>query len=416
MKNMKRYMVMIMFMFSSAFAAPASDISNNNRIDGLRPDAPELAKQGQYNVGVRTAHLIHADQVDVLTVTDQPPLKTYDRPLTIEIWYPAHTMEHGTEYPDVILRDGISTDTLYGSAVREAEPLKAGKTFPLIIVSHGYPGNRYLMSHFGENLASKGYVVASIDHTDSMYQDATDFSSTLLNRPIDQKFVLKTMKDFNDTDGHFLKGMIDTENTGLIGYSMGGYGAVINAGAGITVAVADNNDFSPHGALRRHLAGSQPHEQDMADNNFNAIIAIGPWGMERGMWDDKGLSALRIPTLFMAGSKDTTSGYENGIKAIYEKSTGADRYLLTFENAGHNAAAPIPAPRNSYITTYPDSNRPLFGHYGDPVWDTVRMNNIAQHYATAFFDKILKNNKNKEQYLMRTDTLNGISFEARKAK
>ena len=40
-----------------------------------------------------------------------------------------------------------------------------------MIISHGYPGNRYLMSHLGENLASKGFVVASIDHRDSTYDD-----------------------------------------------------------------------------------------------------------------------------------------------------------------------------------------------------------------------------------------------------
>ncbi|MCC3861134.1 alpha/beta hydrolase family protein [Pseudemcibacter aquimaris] len=410
MVNMKRYMVIIMFMFTGAFAAPSNDISNNNRIDGLRPDAPELAKPGNYNIGVRTLNLIHHNQVDVREIGDQPPLPAYDRPLTIEIWYPAHTMEHGTEYQNVILRDGKTTATLHGGAVRDAEPLKAGNKFPLIILSHGYPGNRYLMSHFGENLASKGYIVASIDHTDSLYEDATVFSSTLLNRPLDQRFVLSTLKGLNTESGHFLEGIIDTENTGLIGYSMGGYGAVVNAGAGISEIVATNKDLSPHNVLKRHQAGSETHEDIVNNDNFNAIIAIGPWGMERGLWDDDGLDGVRIPIMYMAGSKDTTSGYEKGVKALFEKSVNAERYLLTFENAGHNAAAPIPAPRESYTGTYPDSDRPLFGHYADPVWDTVRMNNIAQHYATAFFDKILKKQSDKAEYLIQSDKLNGTSF------
>jgi len=35
-----------------------------------------------------------------------------------------------------------------------------------VIISHGYPGNRFLLSHLAENLASKGFVVAAPDHPD----------------------------------------------------------------------------------------------------------------------------------------------------------------------------------------------------------------------------------------------------------
>ena len=53
-------------------------------------------------------------------------------------------------------------------------------------------------------------------------------------------------------------------------------------------------------------------------------------------------------------SVDDVSGYEKGIKAIYEQAVSSDRYLLTFENANHNAAAPMPAPAPvSTITSCP---------------------------------------------------------------
>jgi predicted dienelactone hydrolase len=60
--------------------------------------------------------------------------------------------------------------TLTGKAVRDATAKNAG-VFPLVIVSHGYPGNRFLLSHLTENLASKGYVVVAIDHTDSTFHE-----------------------------------------------------------------------------------------------------------------------------------------------------------------------------------------------------------------------------------------------------
>ncbi|NND89400.1 MAG: hypothetical protein HKN42_00950, partial [Granulosicoccus sp.] len=41
-----------------------------------------------------------------------------------------------------------------------------------------------LLSHLAENIASQGYVVASIDHTDSTYRTQTSFGSTLRNRSL----------------------------------------------------------------------------------------------------------------------------------------------------------------------------------------------------------------------------------------
>ena len=58
----------------------------------------------------------------------------------------------------------------------------------------------------------------------------------------------------------------------------------------------------------------------------------------------------------------------------------------------HNAAAPIPAPQESYAP-HPELGMLPFEHYADPVWDNVRMNNILQHAATGLFDHYVKNDK-----------------------
>jgi predicted dienelactone hydrolase len=58
------------------------------------------------------------------------------------------------------------------------------------------------MSHLAENIASKGYVVVSIDHTDSTYRTQAAFGSTLLNRPIDQLFTLDQIQ-LNSKDNSF---------------------------------------------------------------------------------------------------------------------------------------------------------------------------------------------------------------------
>ncbi|MEO0765629.1 MAG: dienelactone hydrolase, partial [Pseudomonadota bacterium] len=162
-----------------------------NPIDQVRPDAPALAPYGMFAIGVQTLTATIPDSIDVLSI-DGENVPRYDRPLTLEVWYPAElgTVQGGTY--TARMRDGVTEVTLTGRAARDAVPA-SGAQFPLIVISHGYPGNRYLMSHLGENLASKGYVAVSTDHTDSTYSDQGAFGSTLLNRPLDQAFVVDYM-------------------------------------------------------------------------------------------------------------------------------------------------------------------------------------------------------------------------------
>lgn len=349
-----------------------------NHIDLLRPDAPELAARGPLTIGVRTLKIVHEDQLDIVNAIPDKEIPTYDRSLTLEVWYPAKLEGSAKPYGEytVTNRDGTTQATLIGQAVRRATPAQSGAPYPFVIISHGYPGNRFLLSHLAENLASKGYVVASIDHADSTYSDQAAFGSTLLNRPLDQLFVLDEVTRLSQAGSNsFLSGLVNTDVSGIVGYSMGGFGVVNLLGGGFTEA-SINFDYSPpNGALARRTAGNENYPET-ADPRIKAAIAIGPWGMNTGFWDAKGLSGIKTPILFMAGSADDVSGYENGTKAIFEAAVNADRYLLTFKDANHNAAAPIPAPREVWQDD-------TFGHYADPVWDTVRMNNIAQHFATA---------------------------------
>ena len=360
-------------------AAPAwASAQATDRVDTQRPDAPELAAYGAHDVGVRTLQLVDEGRPDLLNAAEGEATPSYDRPLTVEVWYPAALpagVDPGGTYV-VNTRDGVTQALLTGRAVRDAPPAAAGAPFPLVIVSHGYPGNRFLLAHLTENLASKGFVVASIDHTDSTYADQAAFASTLYNRPLDQLFVLDEMERLGAAEEGFLAGMLDTSRTAIVGYSMGAYGAVNVIGGGFAEAAVDLPFAPPNRLLAEHQAGAETFEA-RRDARVVAAIAIAPWGMNVGFWDAEGLAGIDTPVMFMAGSIDDVAGYENGIRAIYEGAVNAERYLLTFVNANHNAAAPIPAPRAAWLTG-------RYDHYADPVWDNVRMNNVAQHFATAF--------------------------------
>ncbi|MBI1171572.1 alpha/beta fold hydrolase [bacterium] len=352
-----------------------------NRIDLIRPDAPELARLGPHRVGVRTLDLVNPGQMDVMAAMAGSPA-LYDRKIVVEVWYPARPgtgPDAGAVYP-TLLRDGRTEVALHGLAQRDAQAEPG--PFPLVILSHGYPGNRMLMSHLGENLASKGYVVASLDHADSTYGDpaylgGAAFGSTLVNRSLDTKAVMEALP---------------APAVAIIGYSMGGYGALVAAGAAVAKA-----------ALQLQRAGSvgpwlDQHTRAKADPRLKAIVPIGPWGRQHGVWDAAGLAGLSVPALIIAGGRDEVSGYETGMRRIFAEATGVERHLLTFEAAGHNAGAPIPAPQESW-TPVPWLDFVPFEHYADKVWDTVRMNNITQHFVTAFLDRHLKGDEDKARYL-----------------
>lgn len=372
-----------------------------NRIDTQRPDAPELAAYGDYEIGTRPLTVTNPNQLDVLSLDpendQQDLLPTYDRSLVLQMWYPSFPGATGSKAIRTYLRDAKTEVSLYGQATLWAAPLNESGPFPLVIISHGYPGNRFLMSHLAENIASKGYVVASIDHTDSTYRTQAAIGSTLRNRSLDQIFVLNEMARLNHDEGSFLYGLVDTDNTGIVGYSMGGYGAVITAGGGVTKGSVALGFSPPFGTLGIHQSGSDSHKK-LFDSRVKTAIAVAPWGRNFGFFDAESLAGVQIPMLFVAGSEDDVSLYEGGVREIWKEAVNVDRGLLTFDNANHNAAAPIPAPEESYAFNAQIGSAP-FEHYADAIWDTVRMNNILQHFSTAWLDRMLKNDNDKQAYL-----------------
>ncbi|GAA0878227.1 hypothetical protein GCM10009119_11950 [Algoriphagus jejuensis] len=367
------------------------------------PDAPELAARGSYSVGVQTMDLIHENQLDILNYGKGGD-SLYNRPLKIEVWYPAEVATGSDvliSYEDVMGQNGspnrpIIPITFLGRANRDAKPFVSEGAFPLVIVSHGYTGSRYLMTYLTENLASKGYVVVAIDHTEATFRDAGGFSSTLLNRSLDDLFVLNEIARRGQQDGSFLKGLVNTDNTALIGYSMGGYGAINVVGAGYSPQAAQLFGTMSNGskALEKRSVGNAEYQASI-DPRIKVVVAFAPWGMQRGVWNAEGLAGIKVPSLFIAGSKDDISGYEDGTKAIYEGAVNSDRHLLTYIDARHNTA-PNPPPAESLA---PGIHLDEYLRYADSVWDMRRINNINQHFVTAFLGIHLKGKEDYKTYL-----------------
>ncbi|WP_158768680.1 acetylhydrolase [Paraglaciecola sp. L1A13] len=359
---------------------------------------PELASPGQYAVGVKTLNVVHKKQLNTQTFTSQA-----DRPLTLEVWYPADdkaATETLATYENVTrLHKPFS---LIGTSHRDAAP-KASGQFPLVVLSHGYTGYRTIMYYLGEHLASHGYVVVGIDHTDSTTADVdfvnsgfSGFPSTLINRARDQQFVL----DYFSQDDSAIASITDTDDAAVIGYSMGGFGAVNTIGACY--------DFNQAGLQRLGFPEETAKQlmpifnscnagRDTVDPRWKAMIAYAPWGGETSVHDAESMAKITVPSLYVSGDQDDVSGYENGVKKLFEQTGSQDKYMMVFENARHNIA-PHPAPKVAYET---DAD---LGHYIEPSWNNEQLNRINEHMSLAFLDCFVKSDANKCAYLPKRES------------
>jgi predicted dienelactone hydrolase len=188
---------------------------------------------------------------------------------------------------------GISTapyDTLSKTrtnAVKDAGP--SGRKLPLVVLSPGFTKPMNTLTSLAEDLASRGYVVAGIDHPYESYATTlsdgrvaeclacdsnTDpgFGTALVQgRAADVSFVLDQLT--SEWDGHDL---IDRKRIAMVGQSIGGAGAVAamvkdpRIHAGIDM---DGTTYAriPKSGLSRPFMflGSQEHVPGGRDNSWD---------------------------------------------------------------------------------------------------------------------------------------------------
>ncbi|MBD0333314.1 MAG: dienelactone hydrolase, partial [Chitinophagaceae bacterium] len=210
----------------------------------------------------------------------------------------------------------------------------------------------------------------------------------------------------------FLSGLADADNTAIIGYSMGGYGVLNAAGAGYSSQLdsAFTKMTGGSNALKVRCTNSTAFKESY-DPRIKAVVAFAPWGMKLKAWDAEGLKGIKVPTFFIAGNMDDVSGYEEGTKAIFTGAVNANRYLLTYENARHNTA-PNPPPAEALK---PGVNFLEYNHYAEPSWNEYRINNINQHFVTAFLGTYLKQ-KDYSRYLNLPENSNQKLWEGFRAR
>ncbi len=382
-------------------AQKAYDASKSRAYSIPTADAPELAALGPYPVGVSSMLLTDPSRPDISqALAGKSPIAP--REITVHIWYPsnADTKSEPAIYTGKLpFRPGARPSEVpesyefKGIAHREAE-IVPGQRFPLVILSHGYGNWATFLSYLAENLASKGYIVVSIDHGDLPYTDLQSFDlsfgDTILNRARDQRFVIDAFSDMTQFGEHKLAAAIDADAIGLLGYSMGGFGALATAGAGYDPKSPSFTQI-PASMMKGILEGEQftgPHP------NLKAVVAIAPWGgaPANRAWTQGSLAQIKIPLFVIAGDQDDVSGFDDGIRWAFDNATSADRYMLVYQNGRHSVGGnPEPPIADDYFD--------LTDWFNEPVWRRDRVVGINQHFITAFFNLHLKANNSAATYM-----------------
>ena len=380
---------------------------------GLRPDAPQYALHGPYWVGTRE-FIVDSDT---------------ERPLPLTVWYPAlnESGAAGSVVYDMGVSDLVGADenpVMEGHALSDAAPVMTDAPYPLVVFSHGLGGSRLLYFQLAEHLASYGFVVASVEHVGTALRDG--FAGTadigdennilsLYYRPADIMRTIAYADTLTKADG-LLTGVIDTEQVAVWGHSTGGT-TVLQAG-GAQIDFPALNSWCAN-KESEELAGEScqfvGHEDELAklydvdnpqaglfpalwDARVDAIVAVSPGG-ELHAFGDAGMAAVQAPTLILFGSSDPFVSPEYNALWAYDEIGSPTRALAAFENGGH-----------LMFMNCPDAWKDGCGY--DAVWDLPRVEDLKDHFTTAFLLDVLKGDAEAHTALLAENvSFPGITYE-----
>lgn len=248
---------------------------------GYDPFAP-----GRFPVGVRT-------------ITAPDPER--GRLFPCEIWYPAHLGNAARP---------AGADPLRDAAARPG-------THPLIVFSHYSGGHRLSATFLSVHLASHGYVVAALDHSEVVAKDLTGrhgeteteraarIDAVIASRVLDVRFLIDHLLGGAAIEHGAANIGLDSERIGLVGHSFGGW------------TVLATPEVEPR---------------------VRAVVAMGPGGSAHPR---PGILPLKltfdwgrdVPTLYLAAEDDVPIPLA-GVRELFDR-TPASKRMFVLRRADH---------------------------------------------------------------------------------
>ncbi len=246
---------------------------------------------------------------------------------------------------------------------------------PLIVISHGFGADRKFLTYLAEHLASYGFVVASIEHPGSNVAALTTLlrettvgdlpdqseasrilpATEFIDRPQDVSFVLDHLAWLNQYS-HVLQGRLNTDEVSIIGHSMGGYTALVLAGARLSLpelqAFCQNQrsvDLSPAGWLQCAATELEKPHQSLADHRIRQVMLFNP--IVGQLFGQHGLQGVRVPTLMLSGTEDPVTPAISQQLWPFDQ-LPSEKYLITAIRGTHLSVGD-PAYLNPALTENP---------------------------------------------------------------
>ncbi len=401
---MKRYLaffsVIVGLLLSLPVPVTAQDQAGPEQV-GLRPDAPPYAVHGPFWVGT------HEFVFDA----------SGEHPMPVTAWYPALNLDGSNEAVTYFIMPGNADMTVTGHALLDSQPDATHAPYPLIVLSHGDQGSRLISPYYAEHLASYGFIVIAPDHYgDLMTADLQSFAFRLYHRPLDIARVIDEASTLTATAG-LLKGMVDIDHVAVTGMSFGGLATLLAGGASVNMSnmeayckaypihdarcdesLVQTPDLATMAGLSAVPEGNWP---SWGDPRVDAIVPIVPGPQVIG----EGAKTVSIPTMLILASADTMVVPAYGGYPVWENLGSANKTLVEFKNADH------------FFSVFKCADGPWLGQTAfpvcsDPVWDSDRIHDLLDHFATAFLLDTLKGDKDAHAALSPDAAkFNGVRFE-----
>lgn len=276
--------------------------------------------------------------------------KDEERRRNVFLWYPSAKDAQRHDYHGQIGFVAADSDVAKGS-------------HPLILFSHGFLGAGDQTIFLMEAFARKGYVVATLNHADSLFQkrtkpieppkfaDAKSWTDQKFrDRQEDMTALLDHLLELSGKKGSFLHERVDANMIGACGHSLGGYTVLGLAGAW----------------------------ESWRDERIKAVLAMSPYSMP--FLTQGGIAEIKVPVMIQGGTLDF--GITPFQPPIYNK-LAAPKYLLVFKNETHLGWTNLISLGKTTLEVVQDGNAQLI-----------------TEYSVAFFDRHLRGRNGQETELL----------------
>ena len=267
-------------------------------------------------------------------------------------------------------------------------------TAPLAVITHGFGSSQVNFDYLAEHLASHGYIVLVPEHigSNTEYKEALLRGETSVDvspiefysRPQDITYLLNEVEQDPE-----LNKLINWEEVGILGHSFGGNTALAIAGAPINQErinqVCQENEISLNMSmlLQCRASGLPSVDTNLRDPRVKAVVAANP--VTSTALGREGMGEIEIPTMMLAGSKDTTTPF------IIEQA-----HPFLWLNTEHKYLGVMAGGTHGYLLNN-NEREGLASIFPNPLPELRR--EYLQAMSLAFFEVHVRGNEDYKPYL-----------------